>query len=242
MVSRKALSLCALVAVAAGTVTAAQADVVASLSYQTLTGSFNVTGANTGVFSANASVGPANPVNSVGNSTGNVTREPAGGNASFSPGFVGLPDFSDFSLTLNVVGINAGGATVLPGGGSFTATDVLGNTITGSISGTWTFTGGGVQLAFFDGLLSNVNYTANNGNLFTGQTGAANMAGLLANLGGSMQITFLQSVPPPIFSVGLGGNGPLPVVSTVVQAQITPAPGALALLGVGGLVAARRRR
>jgi len=216
-------------ALAAGAATA-QADVVASLSYQTLTGSFTSTGATTGTFTANATTaGQA----SAGNSTGNVTREPAGGNAAFFPGFSGVAPAA-FSLSLSVTGITGTGASA---SGLFTATDVLGNTIAGSITGTWIFSNQpGIQLAFFDGLLSNVNYTAVNGNLFTGNSGAANMAGIGSNLPGGLQITFLQSVPPSIFSVDI------PVVSTVVQAQITPTPGALALVGLGGLAAARRRR
>lgn len=237
MVSRKTMSVCAL-AVAAGTISAAKADTVASLSYQTLSGVFTSTSATTGTFDvfANTAGNAAGlPGGTAGNSTGNVTREPAGGNAAFFSGFYGNIDFSDFQVHLNVTAITPVSALAT---GTFTATDILGNTITGTISGTWSFGNlPGVQLAFFDATLTNVNYTANAGNLFTGNAATtANMAGLGANLPGSMQITFLQNVPPPIFSVNI------PVVSTVVQGQITPTPGALALLGLGGLVAGRRRR
>lgn len=231
MVSRKTLNVCALVAAAAGTVSAAKADLVMSLGYQTLTGSYTSTSATTGTFTAVAS---AAGQGSAGASTGNVTREPAGGNASFSPGFVAGADPSNFTLSLAITGVTATGAV---GVGNFTATDVLGNTISGAISGIWTFSNQvGLQLAFFDATLTNVNFTSVNGTNFVGNVGNAPLAGIGSALPGSMQITFLQFVPPTIFSVNIG------TVSTVVQAQVTPTPGALALLGLGGLAAARRRR
>ena len=168
-------------------------------------------------------------------SDGNVTRLQGGpgleGTANFAPGFVNAPDASDFQLNLSVLKANALATTAL-GGGTFTMTDRNGDTIGGQIAGTWISFGGAT---FFNGLLTNVISTNVSGDgTFDGTIGNFGTGGLGVLEGALVQI-FLNPATG-FFNAGFNN------ISTGVSGQLVPTPGALALLGLGGLVAGRRRR
>lgn len=167
-------------------------------------------------------------------SSGSVARLVAPvGTAQFFPGFVGDPDPADFFLSLTSL------PTIDPdvrlGTGTFIITGDNGSTISGAISGEWINDAPGANVVF-NGTLSGVTFV---GDPFTGDTG-----GFSTVFGGTPPydgaITQLFLTPP-------GGSGnfftaPFAGVATGVTMQILPEPGALALIGLGGLVALRRRR
>ena len=117
-------------AVVAGSLFAstAQADVVLlSATYDDLAGSYSTV---TQTFTAIAVDLPALK------SSADVSRlVPGEGNAEFEPGFVSKPDQADFNLSISVGVLNFDGSR--NGSGTFTSTDADGDTITGSINGTW---------------------------------------------------------------------------------------------------------
>lgn len=225
MKNRSAFAAIAIAAVAGG-ISAANADIVVTFTYDDLVGSFNSTGPGAGNFSAIAG----------NDSAGEVSRIDGNpGSASFGVGFVNGADASDFTLNLavNVVIPNLLGTGV----GSFTSTDADGDTISGSISGDFIFdlVNGFI---FFNGTLSNV-FIADNGaqdDSFDGsQLGSFQISGMGAQPyeGALTQITFGAS---SFFTQNFSD------AATGLTAQIVPAPGAVALLGMGALVAGRRRR
>lgn len=204
-----------------------------SADFTDLSGSFTVTGDGTGTLDAFAAQATA----------GTVTRvtEPLG-QANFDAGFNGS-DIANVTLSLNVVVGNSsvpdGDAT---GGGTVTFTDANGDTISAFITGDFFDLGGFIS---FEGLLTNVVVTSSDGS-FDGTSS------------GSFSTDFDTFISPFSGSIVLLQFDPLvlnPQVSFFgddfrfsdlqIGAQITgliPAPGALALLGLGGLAAAGRRR
>lgn len=221
---------------ASSTFVASQAmavDTILSFGYTDLNGSFAGSGGN-GSFTANAT-------NAGGlASGGDVTRlsSPAG-TATFNPGFVSGLDAADFALTLSVFGNNG---SVAFGQGTFTITDVDGDTITGNIDGFWVKgadTGNGSFNTFFNGDLSNVVLTDNG--IADGQFSGNGGSSFDLNLGfpgifeGALVQLFLQ---PGSDFFGSNFSG----ISTQVSGEIVPAPSAAALLGLVGVAGLRRRR
>jgi len=165
--------------------------------------------------------------------SGDVTRltSPAG-TAVFEPGFVGTGS-SDFSFDIDVMITGTGTAD---GTGTFTIVDVQGETLTGSLDGTFTELSPG--FVAFNGLLSNVEFNdisgdgtfdgPSSGSFGTDLPGSAPYSGALVQL----------------FIDGTGGffDADFSGVSTQVSGEVIPAPASLALLGLGGLAAMRRRR
>jgi hypothetical protein len=200
--------------VAGALATSAQANIVVSATYDDAAGSWDGS-----TFRARAVSGGGL------NTAGSVARlEAPIGTASFAPGFVGGADSAD--LLIELTSTPTMDPLVRDGTGTFTFTDVDGDTISGTISGTWnneTFA------VFFNGTLSNVTFS---GSTFDGNTGSfLSPAGIFEGA-----LTQLQLSPPANFFTGNYDRVP-----TGVTAQIIPTPGALALLGLGGLVATRRR-
>lgn len=193
-----------------------QAEVIATVTYDDLDGNFAFTGPNAGVFTANA-------VDRVGrNSSMTASRlVPIQNNANFPAGFVSLPDSSNLQIVINT------NTLTLHGIGSFVATDVDGDTITGDIDGDWANIAG-IFMAF-NGSLSNVLF---NGAVFNGQAGSFGTSFFSAPPydGAIVQLTTAAGGFAGIINSDTGGD-----------LQITPAPGTLALLGLAGFAGRRRR-
>ena len=118
------------------------------------------------------------------------------------------------------------------GSGSFTATDVDGDTISGTLNGVWGRPAPG--FIFFNGSLSNVRIVSNDNN-FNGEVGAwdTRFPSPEPYEGAIVQLVFGGST----FFTGNFSNR-----AVGITAQIVPSAGSLALLGLGGLVVGRRRR
>jgi hypothetical protein len=146
MTNRFRVSAAVFAAIAGGIVaSSANAEIIATVSYDDLAGSFASTGGGNGQFTAMA-VNSANLASSYEASR----LVPAQGSASFEAGFVSNPfNPADFTLSISVTNINA---TTASGGGSFTATDADGDTLVGNINGIWIF--GGPGFIFFNGNLA----------------------------------------------------------------------------------------
>ena len=233
MTNRSRIAI-ALVAVAGG-IAAANADVILTYTYHDLSGSYAASSPNTGNFTA---VAVNDPVNAL-LSSGDVSRIDGNpGTAGFEAGFVSALNPADFVLGLTFVR-NLGFPNLLgTGAGSFASTDADGDTISGSIIGDWindTVNG----FLYFNGSLSNVVVTDNGAqdDLFNGtQLGTFQISGLGTQ-------PFDGAITLLVFPSTSGFfNGNFNDAATGVDGKVLPTPGALALLGLGGLVTARRRR
>jgi hypothetical protein len=181
-------------------------------------------GSFTAVASALANGGPFD-------SSGDVTRVvPVAGTAEFNFGFVAGADPANFVMNMNITGISANQAQ---GSGSFTVTDANGDTISGTLSGSWSRLGS--VFADFRGLVSNValsnasadgTFDGPDGGSFSMDFGTANpLNGAIITLvtGGWFQSSFQDK-------------------DTQIEASIVPAPGAVLLgaLGLGLLARVKR--
>lgn len=133
----------------------------------------------------------------------------------------------DFSLSMNITNISAGGTSAL-GSGSFAFTDIDGDVISGDLSGNW-FTDAQNVLKF-EGLLSNVMYTPSAG-------GETTFDG---DFGTSTSMIFGDTSPwlgsiVELTHTGLSFNtGWTNVVGSGLTATVVPVPAAV-ILGVLGL-------
>lgn len=210
---------------------AANADVViATMTYDDLSGRFTQTsGPGFGNFFARA------VDTEIIRSSGDVSRHvgvPA--TAAFPHAFKGGATVADFQIHIDVAQFASNMAT---GSGTFIATDHDGDTITGDITGTWIGLGAG--FIAFNGELSNVFFNDNGDedDTFNGIDGAgfqlSNWGAEQPFIGALVQLTFGA---PSFF------QGDFDHRATGVTAQILPTPGALALMGLGGIMLRRRRR
>ncbi len=202
----------------------ASADVILTWGFTELNGTYN---SITSEFTAKAE--------NNGNlqTTGDVSRLVATtGTALFQDGFVSGADSSDYQMNINV--FNKVGNTA-DGMGSVVITDANGDTIYADITGDWISPGFGI--VYFNGLLSNVVVTDNsNDGTFDGPGGGSFSSDFSAysNLNGALVQLFTRT--------GVGFfNTSFSNVTTLVSANVVPTPGSLALVGVAGLLAARRR-
>lgn len=221
--------LIGVVGTAAALANVASGDVViATMQYDDLRGDY-VGNSSGGVFTATA-------VNQVGGkrSYGDVSRlvTPAS-TARFQPGFVGAGGFANFVVTINVGAVSGLNA---PGVGTLVATDIDGDTITATLDGNWGSPAAG--FVFFSGAMTNVFFNDN-----FAQDGQFN-----GSLDGSIDMN-LPGVPPfegwlvqLLFGAPGFFNQNFSDRAVGLNAQIIPAPGAIALLGLGGLAAVSRRR
>jgi uncharacterized protein (TIGR03382 family) len=208
----------------AGFAAGVNADAIASFSYDDLAGSyaagnFTAVAVDTGTLQ----------------SSGEASRlVPTEGNAVFEPGFVSAANPANFSISISVV---IDGPTHATGTGSFIATDADGDTITGNLSGEWNLVGSFIA---FSGNLSNVLLSDNGAadNTFNGTDASStnwtmDLPGTAPFEGAIVTLTFGQS---SFFGSAFEN------AATGVTAQIVPAPGAAALMGLGLVAAGRRRR
>lgn len=220
-------SILAMTAVAGLSSVASANTVLVSLRYDSLSGSYN---SALQEFRAQAVDTAAL------RTTGAVSRlVPTTGTATFTAGFVSGADAANFDIRVSA--IPTGNPLVRTGSGVFTSTDVDGDFITGVVNGTWY--NGGPGFIFFNGTLSNV---------FLVPSGAAPENGTFDGNAGSWDMNIPAPQPYEGAIVQLVFGAPNFFLqdfadrATGVTAQLVPAPGALALLGIGGLLAARRRR
>lgn len=234
-----------IIAVTAATLCAAASsafalDVIAEFQYQNLAAQYVSSSATTGTFSALAVSNPSG-LESEGRVSRNVATE---GTASFEPGFVAGNPFAGFSITLSV---NKTGPGVGTGGGSFVITDADGDTMTGLVSdGSWNLNNTGFPYIAFQGTLHGVVFNDNGAadGIFNGTdlpifSDNFAMGGFPASPPYDGALVVLSFDINTFFSSDFSYSDN---VAAQVSGDIVPAPGAFALLGLGGLVAGRRRR
>ena len=167
--------------------------------------------------------------------SGDVTNYLGGGSpltALFNSGFADGLTTADSQFTMELSNITAMNADAV---GSFQITDINGDTLSGNYIGTWTNQFG---FGFFNGQISVAGYnTTESGNdVFEGNAGAGFAVPTIALEGG---LSMLLQMPEWFDS----NNGNFNARTTQLNGTlVVPAPGAMALLGLGGLVAGRRRR
>lgn len=154
--------------------------------------------------------------------------------ALFNDGFADGSTSADsqFEMTLSNITANSADAS-----GSFTITDINGDTLTGVYAGTWTNQFG---FGFFDGQITAAVYndTESGNNVFEGNAGQTFVVPADALEGGLSML--LQM--PEWFSTQDGDFQARTTQLDGILVSTVPAPGALALMGLGGMIAGRRRR
>jgi hypothetical protein len=194
----------------------AQNAIVASFTYDSLSGSYTQASPVTGQFNAVATSGGA--LNTVGDFNRLL---PAFQNAAFPAGFLADPNSANISLSVavTVTGLN----TALG----------IGNLIITDLTGIWTRTAVGIN---FNATMTNPVFIDNGpaDGAFNGYTGGWSTNFGTTNLSGASVSLVLSTTG--FFNASYSGR---PVG---VSGQIIPSPGAVGLALVGAAVAGRRRR
>lgn len=216
---------------AASVTGAALAGPMVTFTYTNLAGQYAYNaGPDTGQFRAVATT------NKQLQTDGSVSLVPGvgSGTAVFNPGFTSrtIADFQIDISFFNRVGNQASG------NGSFMAKDTLGNVLSGELAGDWVMFGGAV---FFNGAIRGAVFTPNPlaALPFTGENGTSFGMGApiaVQPLDGSIVQIFLATPANSMMDADFRE------VSTGVAGQLIPTPASAALLALGGVVAARRRR
>lgn len=209
-----------------------RAEVIATIGFTELNGSYNSLDLD----------GSGNPLYRCAavsqgslDTRGDVTRlSGAAGTATFDTGYTAATA-GNYVAAVSVIGFG----NSRPGVGSFTVTDLDGDTITAEISGTWTPGPGSTGIIFFNGSLSDVRFLSNgdgiNDGTYDGTSGTGfSYTDLTASYTGA--IVQLSTRPGVGFFQSNFSN-----VSTLVNANIVPAPASALALSLG-LVGLRRRR
>jgi hypothetical protein len=228
--SSNVLRSCALLVGFAGCALSSTAlgDVIVSGRYDSLAGSYDM---GLQMFTAAA-------VNTAALQTsGAVTRLVApSSTAVFQAGFVAAADPANFAV--NVTAIPTANPNRRTGTGTFSTIDVDGDEIVGTVAGTWI--NGGPGFIFFNGTLSNVVINPAGSGVENASFDGTASGSFGFNLGAATPyegaIVQLVFGAPSFFTQGFDGR------ATGVTFQLVPAPGAVALMGLGALAAFRRRR
>lgn len=215
MMHRNPVLMLAASGVAAG---AASGSLVASFGFTELNASFDLA---SGGFTALSSP----------DSSGDVTAfGPGASTAVFGPGFSGGPTGAFVELSMDITSTD--GVSAQAANGSFSIGDADGDVLTGTFSGSWELISG---FAFFSGIVDAAQFDGSGGNgAFDGPDGGsfANPSGELFGALSMLKFQFGDS----LFESDFQGR------PASVDGMLIPTPGALAILGAAGLVAARRRR
>jgi hypothetical protein len=233
-VSNRTAAILAAAAFTGLSVSAASAEVIATFGYTELNGSYN----NLDVDSNGDPLYRATAVDTGSLQTrGDVTRLiPTGGTATFDTGFSSGGTGANYVAAISVIGFGSSRGGV----GSVTITDVDGDTLSMAVNGTWTPGPGTTGIIYFNGLISNVLFASNGNGIGDGTFDGTSGTGFsTADLTGVYSGALVQLSTRP----GVGFfQGNFSNVSTLVTANIVPAPGTVALAGIAGLVGLRRRR
>lgn len=164
-----------------------------------------------------------------GNTSGDVSRLAApGGTADYNPGFAAPANVAIHLSVFNKVG------NLAQGSGTFSIFDADGDELHGNIDGVWI---GGTLGVYFNGDLSNVVLDNNSPDAtFDGPNGGSfsdALPGIPPYEGTFIQL-FIRT--GGFFTRSFGG------VSVQASGEIVPGAGSIALLGLAGLGAMRRRR
>jgi hypothetical protein len=203
----------------------AQNAIVASFTYDSLSGSYTQASPVTGQFNAVATSGGA--LNTVGDFNRLL---PAFQNAAFPAGFLADPNSANISLS---VAVTVTGLNTALGIGNLIITDVDGDQFSTGLTGIWTRTAVGIN---FNATMNNPVFIDNGpaDGAFNGYTGGWSTNFGTTNLSGASVSLVLSTTG--FFNASYSGR---PVG---VSGQIIPSPGAVGLALVGAAVAGRRRR
>ncbi|MBL4590482.1 MAG: hypothetical protein JKY96_00840 [Phycisphaerales bacterium] len=164
---------------------------------------------------------------------GDITDYSAPGfqTASFESGFIGVQSITDVLFQMDIGNITA--TTADGTNGRIVIRDNDGDVLSGSFNGTWDLRFG---FGFFDGEITFAQYNDAGNGIFEGTTNLDSFETPDGTYIGA--ISFLVQMPEwfsdaaVIENLSAQGDGIL----------VTPSPASIALLGLGGLVASRRRR
>ncbi len=211
------MRLALLTLAAAGLAAGTASGQLISFTYSDLDGSFD---SGSGTYMAEVS----------SNTSGDVSRLDSNpGTAEFDTGT--FPHASaDFIISMAVTNITASTAD---GNGTLTILDADGDSLTADVDGVFRLVFGSI---FFEGQLSNAFFGNESGdNTFDGATmGSFDNPIPAGPYNGSVVELFFD--PGSFFAADFSNQ------ETLVNGLLIPTPGAAAVLGLGGLMAARRRR
>jgi len=165
--------------------------------------------------------------------SGDVTRHdlPSAQTVAFNAGEIGFGNdaFVEFRMDLsNITGSSADGLN-----GRILIHDIDGDTLEGTFSGSWDMLGG---FGFFDGIVDFATYNANGNSVFESTGAGSEFDAPSYDLSGA--ISFLIQMPEWFDTT----NGFDNRISQGDGILLTPTPGSVSLLALGGLAATRRRR
>ena len=165
----------------------------------------------------------------------NYTEVGAPLTALFNSGFADGSTSADSQFTMELSNITGMSADAV---GTFMVTDINGDTLSGNYVGTWTNQFG---FGFFDGEITLASYNADTeaGNgMFEGNAGQA-YAVPAGDMNGGLSM-LLQM--PEWFDSTTGDFQARTTQLDGILVNTVPTPGSMALMGLGGLMTARRRR
>ncbi len=165
--------------------------------------------------------------------SGDVTRHDlfAPLTAAFGAGEIGVGNDASVLFRMNITNTFGTGADGV--NGRILIRDLDGDTLSGTFDGTWSLIGG---FGFFDGLIDFAVFNSAGNGVFEGTGSGSEFNVPTDTLSGA--ISFLIQMPE-WFDTTNGFDGRTSQGDGIL---LTPTPGSLSLLGLGGLVATRRRR
>jgi hypothetical protein len=200
----------------------ASAGLVASFGFTELNASFSI---ESGEFSAESD--SANGLAT----TGDVTAYGAGlSTAVYNPGFytAGTDAYVLFRMDI----VSNDGQTAWAENGRILIVDADGDNLSGTFEGQWDLRFG---FAFFDGQITSALFNDAGDGLFEGP-GGGSFDTPEGTLVGALSFLMME-MADGLFETSFTGRS-----ASADGMLITPAPGALALVGIGGLIIARRKR